>query len=56
MDDTTFAIDQSALATASARFPARRLAAAPAEVPRGLSYLSTPSDFGVHAWDENGHY
>ncbi len=56
MDDSSFDVDQSALAAASARFPAHRLAPEPTPVLTGLGFLAAPSSFGQHAWDENGHY
>ncbi len=55
MDDSTFDFDTSAVATASARFPARRLAPSAAPASTGLSYLARPNEFGEHAWDESGH-
>ncbi len=56
MDENSFDIDQRALASTSARFPAHRLAHHRPEAPRDLGYLRSPSEFSVHAWDENGHY
>ncbi|MEG9225669.1 hypothetical protein [Aeromicrobium sp. Sec7.5] len=55
MDDTTFDFDTAAVATASARFPARRLEPSVAPVSIGLGYLARPGEFGEHAWDESGH-
>ncbi len=55
MDDSTFDFDTATVATASERFPARRLAPSAAPVSTGLAYLSRPSEFGQHAWDESGH-
>lgn len=55
MDDSTFNFDTAAIATASARFPARRLAPHVAPASTGLDYLARPSEFGEHAWDESGH-
>ena len=55
MADSTFDFDTSAIATASARFPARRLAPHTAPALTGLAYLARPSEFGEHAWDESGH-
>ena len=55
MDDSTFDFDTTAVTTASARFPARRLAPAAVPVTTGLAYLARPTEFGEHAWDESGH-
>ncbi|MDF1703365.1 MAG: hypothetical protein P1U38_01175 [Aeromicrobium sp.] len=55
MDDSTFDFDSSAVAAASARFPARRLAPAAAPASAGLGYLARPGEFGERAWDESGH-
>ncbi|MCK5890666.1 hypothetical protein [Aeromicrobium sp.] len=55
MDDSSFDFDSSAVAAASARFPARRLAPAAAPASAGLGYLARPGEFGEHAWDESGH-
>ncbi|MFT4187950.1 MAG: hypothetical protein QM621_05160 [Aeromicrobium sp.] len=55
MDENAFDIDQTAVAVASDRFPAHRLPHTPAEKPADLGYLAAPTEFGEHAWDENGH-
>ena len=57
MDESTFEIDSTQIAEASARFPAHRLATRHAKPNADVSYLETaPSaEFGRHAWDEGGH-
>lgn len=57
MDESSFDIDSTQVAEASARFPAHRLSPRHA-VPRSdVTYLETTpgAEFGRHAWDEAGH-
>ncbi len=58
MDESSFEIDSTQVAAASARFPAHRLVPRHAKPDADVSYLTTSAsaEFGRHAWDEAGHF